>query len=72
MSYRIYHDKVNHTAKFHRNTCGACNDGQGMHGHQVRKQNEWYGPFVSKELASQEIQAKGIDIPIANCGLCKP
>lgn len=72
MSYWIYHDKVTSYAKLHINTCGACKDGRGMHGHQETNQNEWYGPFQSKQEALQKAQAKGIGDLLKNCGLCKP
>jgi hypothetical protein len=43
MKYYIYHDKVTLAATVHYGKCRSCKDGQGMHGHQVKSQNEWYG-----------------------------
>jgi hypothetical protein len=72
MSYWIYHDKVTPAAKLHRNTCGACKDGHGMHGHQKRSENAWYGAFERKQQALQNAQARGISALLTDCGLCKP
>jgi len=72
MRYYIYHDKVTPAAKLHLATCGACKGGRGMHGHQNIDENEWYGPFGSKQEALQAANLKGIGSLLKNCGLCKP
>jgi hypothetical protein len=72
MSFFIYHDKVAPRARLHRDSCGACKGGRGMHGHQVTTQNEWYGPFGTKQQAMQRAQALGIGGLTKDCGLCKP
>lgn len=72
MAYFIYHDKVTHAAKLHREQCGACKRGGGMHGHQVLQENEWYGPFASKQDAMADAQARGIGGILRDCGLCRP
>ncbi len=72
MSYFIYHDKVTPAAKIHRDYCGACKGGRGMHGHQNLQENEWYGPFESKQHAVQAAHTRGIGSLVADCGLCRP
>ena len=72
MIYWIYYDKVTPAARLHLNTCGACKDGRGMHGHQKQNENEWYGRFGNKQEALQFARAKEIGGLIKDCGLCKP
>ncbi|MCX7918506.1 MAG: hypothetical protein N3A72_02630 [bacterium] len=56
MYYFIYHDKVTPAAKLHKETCGACKGGRGMHGHQKLDENEWYGPFSNIQQAINSAQ----------------
>jgi hypothetical protein len=71
MAYFIYHDKVTRAAKLHLERCGACKGGRGMHGHQKRDENEWYGPFTTRQEAIQAAQQRGISALLTNCGLCR-
>lgn len=68
----IYHDKVRRTAKAHRSECGACRNGVGMHGHQVRAQNEWYGPFATLAVATATFRLLGHELPVTLCRRCRP
>lgn len=72
MDYWIYHDKVTRSAKLHYATCGACNQGRGMHGHQNRLQNEWYGLYTTKADAQYDAEKRKIGVELKPCGICKP
>lgn len=52
----------------HRDICGICNYGTGMHQNVVRGQNGvWIGPFTTLELAVQYVQGLGEAINIHGC-----
>jgi hypothetical protein len=60
-----------HHAKVHLGSCGACNDGSGMHGGTDSTNGKWHGPFPTHGQAMNE--ATQLASPrVTNCGLCKP
>lgn len=60
-----------HHAKVHLSRCGACNNGQGMHGGTEPTNGQWHGPYSTH--ASAWADATRLASPrVTNCGLCKP
>jgi len=74
MRYWVYVDKPTKRVLLHKSTCGACNDGEGMHGHRDPKLNWWTDSFASRDDAWNYAQseARKLRTQPAVCSLCHP
>ena len=70
-SYWVYEDKVNSYARIHEGTCSFCNHGEGLFGIRNQRENEWHGPYGSREEALQGAEATGRR-EVRRCGICRP
>jgi hypothetical protein len=70
--YWVFIDKPTKKAKLHLATCGACQNGRGMHGYH-RAQCWWRG-FPAKAQAWDYALAEAHTMRSnpTLCGLCKP
>ena len=69
--YWVYEDRPTSRARVHEGTCRYCNDGEGMGRGRIEAENEWYGPFVSREEAFRRAGATG-QRDVRGCGVCRP
>lgn len=74
IKYWVYIDTPTKRAVLHKASCGACRDGDGMHGHQQASDCRWEDHFTSRQEAWEYAEKEGARmgvIPTA-CGLCNP
>ena len=71
MNYWVYEDRVTNHARVHEETCGHCNYGEGRGHGRNERENEWYGPFWSREEAFRRAGATGRR-DVSGCGHCRP
>ena len=71
VGYWVYEDKVNSYARVHEGTCGFCNHGEGMGKGRNEKENEWYGPFESREEGFRRAHLLGRR-EVMGCKACRP
>ena len=69
--YWVYEDRPTSQARVHRGTCHYCNHGDGMGRGRIEKDNEWYGPFGSREDAFRRAEATG-QRDVRGCRVCWP
>ena len=69
--YWVYEDRPTSRARVHEGTCRYCNHGDGMGKGRIEAENEWYGPFVSREDAFRRAGATGQG-DVRGCGVCRP
>ena len=69
--YWVYEDRPTSRARVHEGTCRYCNHGEGMGRGRIEAENEWYGPFVSREDAFRRAGATGQG-DVRGCGVCRP
>ena len=69
--YWVYEDRPTSRARVHEGTCRYCNHGDGMGKGRIEAENEWYGPFVSREDAFRRAGATG-QRDVRGCGVCRP
>ena len=69
--YWVYEDRPTSRARVHEGTCRYCNHGEGMGRGRIEAENEWYGPFVSREEAFRRAGATG-QRDVRGCGVCRP
>ena len=69
--YWVYEDRPTSRARVHEGTCRYCNHGEGMGKGRIEAENEWYGPFVSREDAFRRAGATG-QRDVRGCGVCRP
>ncbi len=70
-SYWVYDDKVTGSACIHEGACSFCNHGEGMGKGRNEKENEWYGPYGSREEAYRGARRTGRR-EVRGCGICRP
>jgi len=71
VGYWVYEDRPTSRARVHEGTCRYCNHGEGMGRGRIEAENEWYGPFVSREDAFRRAGATG-QRDVRGCGVCRP
>ena len=71
VGYWVYEDRPTSRARVHEGTCRYCNHGDGMGRGRIEAENEWYGPFVSREDAFRRAGATG-QRDVRGCGVCRP
>ena len=69
--YWVYEDRPTSQARVHRGACHYCNHGDGMGRGRIEKDNEWYGPFGSREDAFRRAEATG-QRDVRGCRVCWP
>ena len=69
--YWVYEDRPTSRARVHEGACRYCNHGEGMGKGRIEAENEWYGPFVSREDAFRRAGATG-QRDVRGCGVCRP
>ena len=69
--YWVYEDRPTSRARVHEGACRYCNHGDGMGKGRIEAENEWYGPFVSREDAFRRAGATG-QRDVRGCGVCRP
>lgn len=72
--YYVYHNwRVEHGKKAitHRGSCSFCNNGQGIHGTGSRRNDEWLGPFKTKQDALTQARNTGA-ARVDCCKKCSP
>ena len=69
--YWVYEDRPTSRARVHEGACRYCNHGEGMGKGRIEAENEWYGPFWSREEAFRRAGATG-QRDIQGCGHCNP
>ena len=69
--YWVYEDRPTSRARVHEGTCRYCNHGDGMGRGRIEAENEWYGPFVSRDDAFRRAGATG-QRDVRGCGVCRP
>ena len=71
VGYWVYEDRPTSRARVHEGTCRYCNHGDGMGRGRIEAENEWYGPFWSREDAFRRAEATG-QRDVRGCGVCRP
>ena len=69
--YWVYEDRPTSRARVHEGACRYCNHGDGMGKGRIEAENEWYGPFWSREDAFRRAGATG-QRDVRGCGVCRP
>jgi hypothetical protein len=75
-TYRIYFNWPTKKARIHRDTCGMCNQGQGVHTGKGDTNGEWWPhnrfEAISLEQAEAlaELIAKSAGLEVSRCGHC--
>ena len=69
--YWVYEDRPTSRARVHEGTCRYCNHGDGMGKGRIEAENEWYGPYGSREDAFRRAGATG-QRDVRGCGVCRP
>ena len=69
--YWVYEDRPTSQARVHRGACHYCNHGDGMGRGRIEKDNEWYGPYESREDAFRRAEATG-QRDVRGCRVCWP
>ena len=69
--YWVYEDRPTSRARVHEGACRYCNHGDGMGHGRIEAENEWYGPFWSREDAFRRAGATG-QRDVRGCGVCRP
>ena len=71
VGYWVYEDRPTSRARVHEGACRYCNHGEGMGKGRIEAENEWYGPFGSREDAFRRAGATG-QRDVRGCGVCRP
>ena len=62
---------MNSYARIHEGTCSFYNHGEGLFGVHNQRENEWHGPYGSREEAFQGAEATGRR-EVMGCKVCRP